>query len=60
MMSSNNKVANIKSYEELFGTDLFEPLSVAPAESSQSEEELFKGGHINDISVDDLLQILRG
>ena len=60
MMSSNNDVANIKSYKELFGTDLFGPLSEAPAESAQSEEQLFRGGHINDISVDDLLQILRG
>jgi len=60
MMGSNNDVANIKSYKELFGTDLFGPLSEAPAESAQSEEQLFRGGHINDISVDDLLQILRG
>jgi hypothetical protein len=62
MMGSNNDVAHIKSYKELFGNDLSEPLSVAPAESevSAGEEQLFRGGHINDISVDDLLQILRG
>lgn len=60
MMGSNNDVAHIKSYKELFGENLTEPSAPAEVAQSQGEEELFKGGHINDISVDDLLQILRG
>jgi hypothetical protein len=60
MMGSNNDVAHIKSYKELFGENLTEPSAPAEVAQSQGEEELFKGGHINDISVDYLLQILRG
>jgi hypothetical protein len=60
MMGSNNDVAHIKSYKELFGEDLTQPSAPAESEVSAGEEQLFRGGHINNISVDDLLQILRG
>jgi hypothetical protein len=72
MMDSNNDVAHIKSYKELFDTDLYEPGKTqeevqkeAQKEAqndeniSDNEEDFFNGGHVNDITVDDLLQILR-
>jgi hypothetical protein len=76
MMSDKSDVAHIKSYKELFGDDLFGDSYVPPSARDASDgagympesaatdgdqgEELFKGGHIDDLSVDALLQILRG
>jgi hypothetical protein len=74
MMSDKSDVAHIKSYKELFGDDLFGNSYVPPsardtsdgagyvpegAESDQGEE-LYRGGHVDDIDVNTLLQILRG
>jgi len=72
MMDSNNDVAHIKSYKELFDTDVYKPgmtqeevQKEAQKEAqndeniSNNEEDFFNGGHVNDITVDDLLQILR-
>jgi hypothetical protein len=74
MMSDKSDVAHIKSYKELFGDDLFGDSYVPPsardtsdgagyvpegAESDQGEE-LYRGGHVDDIDVNTLLQILRG
>jgi hypothetical protein len=72
LMDSNNSVANIKSYKELFDTDVYKPgmtqeevQKEAQKEAqndeniSDNEEDFFNGGHVNDITVDDLLQILR-
>jgi hypothetical protein len=71
MMDSNNDVAHIKSYKELFDTDLYEPgktqeeveIEAKNADNTSdnmNEEDFFNGGHVNDITVNDLLQILRG
>jgi hypothetical protein len=71
MMDSNNDVAHIKSYKELFGTDLYEPgktqeeveteaKNANNTSDNMNEEDFFNGGHVNDITVNDLLQILRG
>jgi hypothetical protein len=76
MMDSNNGLANIKSYKELFDTDLYKPGMTQEEvqkeaqkqtqeeaqndeNTSDNEEDFFNGGHVNDITVDDLLQILR-
>lgn len=74
MAGSNNDVAHIKSYKELFGEDLFgngyvppsardagDGSGYVPEPSAQGEdqmEEFFKGGDVSDINT--LLQILRG
>lgn len=62
LMSSNNQLAHIKSYKELFGHDLFAPETPEQPEAAPQntdETQLFKGGHVDDFSVDALLQILR-
>jgi hypothetical protein len=79
-LSSQDKGANIKSYKELFGEDLFGGKYVPPSASgdqsegpanygrrdesstasqSEAEEQLFRGGHVDDFDADALLQILR-
>jgi hypothetical protein len=73
MMNDKNEVANIKSFKDLYGTDLFgssyippsamgAPTGYAPAPQMQMQdddvEQFFKGGDVSDINT--LLQILRG
>jgi len=76
MMGDKGDVAHIKSYKELFGEDLFGESYVPPsardiddgsgyvpeitADSGDQGEELYRGGHVDDIDVNTLLQILRG
>jgi len=61
--SSKDELANIKSYKDLYGHDLFGdnyvPPSAGGAEAQGAEEEFFNGGHVDDLSVDALLHILR-
>jgi hypothetical protein len=80
LLGSKPELANIKSYKELFGEDLFGGKYVPPSASgdqsegpanygrgdesstasqSEAEEQLFRGGHVDDLDVDALLQILR-
>jgi hypothetical protein len=80
ILGSKPELANIKSYKELFGEDLFGGRYVPPsaggdqsegpanygrgdesstASQSEAEEQLFRGGHVDDLDVDALLQILR-
>lgn len=70
LMGSNNQLANIKSNEDLFGSGIFaspqkpepqneEQDNVSDAEQGSAEDNFFSGGHVDDITVDDLLQILR-
>ena len=80
LLSSKPELANIKSYKELFGEDLFGGKYVPPsaggeqmealadygrgdesstASQNEGEEQLFGGGHVDDLDVDALLQILR-
>jgi hypothetical protein len=74
LLGSKDDLAHIKSFKDLFGEDLFGndyvPPSAQGAEANRQEapqgqdqnagEELYKGGHVDDIDVDTLLQILRG
>jgi hypothetical protein len=76
MLGDKSDVAHIKSYKELFGDDLFGDSYVPPSARDASDgagyvpegaaggsdqgEELYKGGHVDDLDVDTLLQILRG
>jgi hypothetical protein len=68
LMGSNNQLANIKSNQDLFGSGVFaspqkpEPQSDEQDNSQEAEQAtdgFFNGGHVDDITVDDLLQILR-
>lgn len=80
LLGSKPELANIKSYKELFGEDLFGGKYVPPsaggdqsdgpanygrgdesstASQGEGEEQLFRGGHVDDLDVDALLQILR-
>jgi hypothetical protein len=80
LLGSKPELANIKSYKELFGEDLFGGKYVPPsaggdqsdgvanygrrddsgtASQSEDEEQLFRGGHVDDFDADALLQILR-
>jgi hypothetical protein len=80
LLDSKPELANIKSYKELFGEDLFGGKYVPPsaggeqmeapanygrgdesstASQNEGEEQLFRGGHVDDFDVDALLQILR-
>ena len=62
-ISGKDELANIKSYKELHGNDLFGssyvPPSAGGSEEQNSEEEFFNGGHVNDLSIDALLHMLR-
>lgn len=58
MSSSKDELAKIKSYKDLYGHELFEDNYVPPS-AGGSEEEFFNGGHVDDLSVDALLHILR-
>jgi hypothetical protein len=61
VMGSKDQLANIKSYKDLYGYDLFGdnyvPPSAGGSEEQGSEEDFFNGGHVNDLNA--LLQILR-
>ena len=61
--SSKDELANIKSYKDLYGQDLFGdnyvPPSAGDSETQDSEDDFFNGGHVDDLSVDALLHILR-
>ena len=68
LMGSNNQLANIKSNQDLFGSGVFaspqkpEPQSDEQDNSQEAEQAtdgFFNGGQVNNITVDDLLQILR-
>jgi hypothetical protein len=80
LLGSKPELANIKSYKELFGEDLFGGKYVPPSASgdqsegpadygrrdesstasqSEAEEQLFRGGHVDDFDADALLQLLR-
>ena len=63
IMGSKDQLANIKSYKDLYGYDLFGDNYVPPSagglEAQDSEDDFFNGGHVNDLSVDALLHILR-
>ena len=74
MGSGKDQVANIKSYKDLYGQDLFGDNYVPPSarrseadddgmpqglEQESDEDEYANGGHIDDFSVDALLHILR-
>jgi hypothetical protein len=65
VMGSGGKdqLANIKSYKDLYGYDLFGddyvPPSAGGLEAQDSEDDFFNGGHVDDLSVDALLHILR-
>jgi hypothetical protein len=63
LMSGKDELANIKSYKELYGSGLFGdgyvPPSAGGSEEQDSEEEFFNGGHVNDLSIDALLHMLR-
>jgi hypothetical protein len=62
-MSGKDELANIKSYKDLYGRGLFGdsyvPPSAGGSEEQDSEEEFFNGGHVNDLSIDALLHMLR-
>jgi hypothetical protein len=63
VMGSGGKdqLANIKSYKDLYGYDLFGdnyvPPSAGGSEEQGSEDDFFNGGHVNDLNA--LLHILR-
>jgi hypothetical protein len=63
LLGSKQELANIKSYKDLYGHELFGDTYVPPsaggAEAQGAEEEFFNGGHVDDLSVDALLHILR-
>ena len=80
LLGSKPELANIKSFKELFGEDLFGGKYVPPsaggdqsggsanygrrdesstASQGEGEEQLFRGGRVDDFDVDALLQILR-
>lgn len=83
LASDKNEVANIKSFKELYGEDLFGGNYVPPSARNASDgfsdlpipmpemgqdfgsfgsfgdDEFSDGGHVDDFSVDALLQILR-
>jgi hypothetical protein len=63
IMGSKDQLANIKSYKDLYGQDLFGDNYVPPSagglEEQGLEDDFFNGGHVNDLSVDALLHILR-
>ena len=80
LLGSKPELANIKSYKELFGEDLFGGKYVPPSASgdqsegpadygrrnesstasqNEAEEQLFRGGHVDDFDADALLQLLR-
>jgi hypothetical protein len=74
MMNDKNEVANIKSFKDLYGGDLFGGSYVPPSalgmpaggnvmmpQQNQDEQDndFFDGGHVDDIDVDALLRILR-
>jgi hypothetical protein len=63
VMGSKDQLANIKSYKDLYGYDLFGdnyvPPSAGGSEEQGLEDDFFNGGHVNDLSVDALLRILR-
>lgn len=71
LMGGNNQLANIKSVEDLFGPGIFaspqkpetpneEQANSSEAENKSAEEAFFSGGHVDNIDVDTLIQILRG
>lgn len=51
--------ANIKSFKELFGKELFQEEQGSPGDSSSGEQQFYGGGNVQDFDVDALLQILR-
>jgi hypothetical protein len=61
VMGGKDQLANIKSYKDLYGQDLFGDNYIPPSaggfEEQSSEEDFFNGGHVNDLNA--LLQILR-
>jgi len=63
LMGGKDELANIKSYKELYGDGLFAdgyvPPSAGGSEEQGAEEEFFNGGHVNDLSIDALLHMLR-
>ena len=61
-MGGKDELANIKSYKELYGDGLFGDSYVPPSaggSEEQSAEEFFNGGHVDDLSIDALLHMLR-
>jgi hypothetical protein len=62
VMGGKDQLANIKSYKDLYGRDLFEDNYIPPSAGgleAGDEDEYANGGHINDLSVNALLHILR-
>jgi hypothetical protein len=63
LMGGKDELANIKSYKELYGDGLFAdgyvPPSAGGSEEQGAEEEFFNGGHVNDLSINALLHMLR-
>ena len=63
LMGGKDELANIKSYKELYGNDLFGDTYVPPSASGSEaqglEDEFFNGGHVDDLSIDALLHMLR-
>jgi hypothetical protein len=80
LLGSKPELANIKSYKELFGEELFGDSYVPPsaggaqpedfanygrgdesstASQDEGEDQFFRGGHVDDLDVNALLQILR-
>jgi hypothetical protein len=63
LMGGKDELANIKSYKELYGNDLFGdtyvPPSASESEAQGLEDEFFNGGHVDDLSIDALLHMLR-
>jgi len=63
-ISGKDELAHIKSYKDLHGNNLFgesyvPPSAGGPEETAQGAEEFFNGGHVDDLSIDALLHILR-
>ena len=59
VMGGKDELAKIKSYKDLYGDELFGDSYVPPSAGGDSEEEFFNGGHIDNLSVDALLHMLR-
>jgi len=64
MSGRKDELAKIKSYKDLYGSDLFGDNYIPPSAGgseaqSSDEDEYASGGQIDDFSVDALLHILR-
>ena len=59
IMGGKDELAKIKSYKDLYGEELFGDNYVPPSAAQSSGEEFSNGGHIDDLSINALLRILR-